>query len=64
MAEITPIRTPDSPLSRPSAAHRGQGLVEYALILMLVAIIMIIVLISLGGQTKNMFSNVTVALGL
>ncbi|MDQ6691346.1 MAG: pilus assembly protein [Candidatus Dormibacteraeota bacterium] len=39
-------------------------MVEYALILILVAVIMIIVLISLGGQTRNMFSNVAVALGV
>jgi pilus assembly protein Flp/PilA len=47
----------------PARRLSGQGLVEYALILMLVAIVMIIVLMSLGGQTRNMFSNVTVALG-
>jgi pilus assembly protein Flp/PilA len=36
----------------------GQGLVEYALILMLVAIIVIVVLIVLGPAISNMFSNV------
>ncbi len=50
-----------TPLGR---SQEGQGLVEYALILILVAVIMIIVLISLGGQTRNMFSNVAVALGV
>jgi pilus assembly protein Flp/PilA len=41
----------------------GQGMVEYALILVMVAIVIIVVLISLGGQVKNMFSNISVALG-
>ncbi len=37
---------------------RGQGLVEYAMILMLVAIIVIVVLALLGPAVGNMFSNV------
>jgi len=41
----------------------GQGMVEYALILVMVAIVVIVVLITLGGQIKNMFSNVSAALG-
>lgn len=37
---------------------RGQGLVEYALVLMLVAIVVIVVLALLGPGVGNMFSNV------
>ena len=37
---------------------KGQGLVEYALILMLVAIVVIIVLALLGPGVGNMYSNV------
>jgi pilus assembly protein Flp/PilA len=36
----------------------GQGLVEYALILMLVAIVVIIILMVLGPAIGNVFSNV------
>jgi pilus assembly protein Flp/PilA len=36
----------------------GQGLVEYALILMLVAIIVLIVLALLGPAIGNMFSEI------
>lgn len=36
----------------------GQGLIEYALIMMLVAVIIIIVLALLGPAIGNMFSNV------
>jgi pilus assembly protein Flp/PilA len=36
----------------------GQGLVEYAMIIMLVGIIVIIVLALLGPAVGNMFSNV------
>lgn len=36
----------------------GQGLVEYALIISLVAIIVIIILVLLGPAVGNIFSNV------
>ncbi len=37
---------------------RGQGLVEYALIMLLVALIVLIVLALLGPAIANVFSNV------
>ena len=37
---------------------KGQGLLEYALIIMLVAIIVILVLTLLGPAVSNLFSNV------
>ncbi len=36
----------------------GQGLVEYALILVLIAIVAIVALIFLGGQVSEILSNV------
>lgn len=39
--------------------ERGQGLVEYALILVLVAIVVIAILTLLGPQIANVFSIVT-----
>ncbi len=39
--------------------EEGQGLVEYALILVLVAIIVIAILAILGPQIGNIFSRVT-----
>lgn len=41
--------------------HRedGQGLVEYALILVLVAIVVIAILTLLGPQIGNVFSQIT-----
>jgi pilus assembly protein Flp/PilA len=39
--------------------EEGQGLVEYALILVLVAIIVIAILLVLGPQIGNVFSRVT-----
>ena len=42
--------------------EEGQGLVEYALILVLVAIVVIIILGLLGGQVSNVFSRITSAL--
>jgi pilus assembly protein Flp/PilA len=39
--------------------EEGQGLVEYALILFLVAVVVIAILILLGPQIGNVFSQVT-----
>jgi pilus assembly protein Flp/PilA len=44
-------------------SRKGQTLVEYGLILALVAIVVIAVLTILGNQLKNIFSEVTAALG-
>ena len=38
--------------------EEGQGLVEYALILVLVAVVVIAILSVLGPQIGNVFSNV------
>lgn len=38
---------------------RGQGLAEYALVLILVAMVVIVILAVFGGQIGNMFSRVT-----
>jgi len=51
----TPV-VPGRPRRRPS--EQGQGLVEYALILVLIAIVAIISLIFLGGTLSSMLSNV------
>jgi pilus assembly protein Flp/PilA len=37
----------------------GQGMVEYALILALVALIVVIALVVTGGQLINLFSNIS-----
>jgi pilus assembly protein Flp/PilA len=38
--------------------NKGQGLVEYALILVLVAVVVIVVLAILGPTIGNVFSNI------
>jgi Flp pilus assembly pilin Flp len=43
--------------------QRGQAMVEYALILVLVVIVVLVILIIMGNTVKNMFCNVTGALG-
>jgi pilus assembly protein Flp/PilA len=43
--------------------EEGQGMVEYALILVLVSIVVILVLTLMGGQIRNTFQDVTNALG-
>ncbi|HVH63010.1 MAG TPA: Flp family type IVb pilin [Candidatus Dormibacteraeota bacterium] len=46
-----------------SRGQGGQGMVEYALILVLVSIVVIVILLSMGQQIANVFSNVVAALG-
>ena len=48
---------------RPLSAQEGQGMVEYALILVLVSIVVIVILLTMGQQIANVFSNVVTALG-
>jgi pilus assembly protein Flp/PilA len=43
--------------------QEGQGMVEYALILVLVSIVVIVILLTMGKQIRNVFSNVVGALG-
>ena len=38
--------------------EEGQGLVEYALILVLIAIVVIVILTVLGGQVETVFSQI------
>ncbi len=42
--------------------EEGQGLVEYALILVLVAVVVIVILAILGPAIGNIFSNIVSAL--
>lgn len=43
-------------LRRPES---GQGMVEYALTLVLIAIVVIVILATLGKQVNNVFSNIS-----
>jgi pilus assembly protein Flp/PilA len=48
-----------------SVEHRreqGQGMVEYALILVLVSIVVIIILSLLGGTIQNVFDDIVAAM--
>jgi Flp pilus assembly pilin Flp len=48
-------------LTRPTSqpGQTGQGLVEYALILALVVLVVVITLIMTGGQVINLYSDIT-----
>ncbi len=37
----------------------GQGMVEYALILVLIAVIVIVILTTVGHRVNNVFSNIS-----
>ena len=42
--------------------EKGQGMVEYALILALIAVAIIVILSVLGGQVNNIFSTLASAM--
>ena len=42
----------------PTEDRKGQGMVEYALILVLVALVVIVILALFGPAIGNMFSNI------
>jgi pilus assembly protein Flp/PilA len=45
-----------------SPKEKGQGLVEYALIIVLIAIVVIVILALLGTRVTNVFSTIASAL--
>jgi len=44
------------------AREEGQGLVEYGLVLVLIAVVVVAILAVFGGQVSTMFSQVTSAM--
>jgi pilus assembly protein Flp/PilA len=46
-----------------SPKEKGQGMVEYALIIVLIAIVVIVILTLLGTQISTVFSRISSALG-
>ncbi len=40
-------------------AESGQGMVEYALVLVLIALVVIVILTTVGHQVNNVFSNIS-----
>jgi pilus assembly protein Flp/PilA len=67
--ETSDRSVPDQPDASPairrpaSRRERGQGMVEYALILVLIAVVVIVILTVVGGQVNNVFSNISNGLG-
>lgn len=43
----------------PGQSQRGQGMVEFALILALIALVVIVALLLTGKQVTNLYSNIT-----
>lgn len=43
--------------------RRGQAMIEYSLIMVLVVIVVLVILIIMGNTVKNMFCNVAGGLG-
>lgn len=45
---------------RLNSDEKGQGMVEYAFIIVLIALIVIVVIVVIGNQTRNMWKDITV----
>ncbi len=58
-ALVALVRSMTAPTSRRRDDERGQGLVEYGLIIVLIAIFVIVVVGVMGHQTNNVFSNIS-----
>ncbi|MHB8571453.1 MAG: Flp family type IVb pilin [Candidatus Dormibacteria bacterium] len=43
-------------------SEHGQGMTEYAFILVLIAVVVIVALVLVGGQLVNVFQNVAAAI--
>ena len=48
----------------PGEDESGQGMVEYAFILVLIALVIIVILIILGNQVKNVYSNISAGIAV
>jgi pilus assembly protein Flp/PilA len=48
---------------RLSRREEGQGMVEYALILVLIAVVVLLILTTLGKQVNKVFSNISSTIG-
>ena len=46
-------------VSHRDSDEEGQGMVEYALILVLIALVVIVILSTVGKQVNNVFSNIS-----
>jgi pilus assembly protein Flp/PilA len=46
-------------LEQLNTREEGQGMVEYALILVLISIVVIVILTTLGHRVNNVFSNIS-----
>ena len=53
------LRAAERIARRPGSDEEGQGLVEYALILILIAMVVIVIMSVLGNQVNNTFSNIS-----
>jgi pilus assembly protein Flp/PilA len=53
------LRAAEFARTRLTAREDGQGMVEYALILVLIAIVVIVILQVVGKQVNNVFSNIS-----
>lgn len=56
------LRERKDQLLRTLKGEKGQGLVEYALILVLISIVVIVMLTGVGNSVNNTFSSVNSAL--
>ncbi len=59
---LKPSRKEVAAVKRLVTHEQGQGLVEYAMIIILVAILVMVLLITFGGAVGNLFSNIVASI--
>ena len=59
VAFVAALASPHSPLPR---ARSGQGLIEYGLVVVLIAIAIITLIALMGGQVANVYSRITTSI--
>ena len=62
MKEVNEMKSTLRKMYRGLKSRKGQSLVEYALILALIAVVVILVLTGLGGRVNNTLSTVNNAM--
>jgi pilus assembly protein Flp/PilA len=60
---LTAVRQWPHRLSGLLGSDRGQAMVEYAVILVLIGVVVMVVLMVLGNQVRNVFCNISGSFG-
>ncbi|MGH7611463.1 MAG: hypothetical protein ACREN4_05530 [Candidatus Dormibacteria bacterium] len=58
-SKVTQVQTWLSPACRVRSGSPGQGMVEYSLILLLVAMVVLVIFVVVGHRVSDLYSNIS-----